>query len=208
MPEQSTNTALSDTSLLNNSLLEPCRHWPSHKHTLRWPKNKEGGQPLTTIELSPPSLAQRQHASQHTNSDADFTEWCVRVSSGLSEKELNNLAYPDYNSLSAVVADWLMKPAEHFLPEWNEDQPQLLFPIQGDDGQLKSHYSLIPPTVKLNRAMSAYEDAWQGTLFLTAACSGFSEDELLRLSMPDWTALQNRLADFLGKSADSFPLPT
>jgi hypothetical protein len=84
------------------------------------------------------------------------------------------------------------------------DEPVLLVPFQGDDGQDKTTYKLRPPSVATTDLMDSHDDEWDRTLFISTSCSGFSREELERMSLPDWNQLQERLIDFLQKSADFF----
>ncbi|WP_421854470.1 hypothetical protein [Marinomonas sp.] len=52
--------------------------------------------------------------------------------------------------------------------------------------------------------MDTHEDEWERTIFISSSCSGFTKDELARLSLPDWNQLQERLIDFLERPADYF----
>jgi hypothetical protein len=84
------------------------------------------------------------------------------------------------------------------------NRPELLIPITGDDGKAITSYKLRPPTVHITDLMDTYEDEWIRTIFISSSCSDLSEKELESLSLPDWNQLQERLIDFLGKSADYF----
>lgn len=89
---------------------------------------------------------------------------------------------------------------------FNHDEPVLLIPFQGDDGQDKTSYKLRPPSVGTTDLMEKHKDEWERTLFISTSCSGFSPAELERMSLPDWNQLQERLIDFLERSADFFRL--
>lgn len=88
--------------------------------------------------------------------------------------------------------------------DFDVDAPALLIPIECDDGSTKSSYKLKPPTVAMTDMMDEYDDEWKRTIFISQSCTGFTESELLRLSVPDWNQLQKRLIDFLGEAADYF----
>jgi hypothetical protein len=88
--------------------------------------------------------------------------------------------------------------------EFDNAIPALLIPIQGDDGQEKPCYKLRPPTVATTDLMDTYSNEWERTIFISSSCSGFSQAELERLSLPDWNQLQERLIDFLEQPADYF----
>lgn len=105
----------------------------------------------------------------------------------------------DIDSVNAEI-----EALEKGLAEFDSDAPSLLLPIEGDDGTSKSGYKLKPPTVAMTDLMDEYADEWKRTLFISQSCSGFTESELMRLSVPDWNQMQARLIDFLGESADYF----
>lgn len=87
---------------------------------------------------------------------------------------------------------------------FKSESPELLITFVGDDGQDKTGYKLRPPTVATTDLMEAHEGDWDRTLFISTSCTGFSRDELERMSLPDWNQLQERLIDFLQKPADFF----
>ncbi len=88
--------------------------------------------------------------------------------------------------------------------KFNVNRPQLLIPIVGDDGKSVTCYKLKPPTVHITDLMDTYDDEWERTIFISANCTGLSENELGLLCLPDWNQLQGRLIDFLAQSAEYF----
>lgn len=94
--------------------------------------------------------------------------------------------------------------AEIAKQKFDINRPTLLIPITGDDGKEITSYKLKPPTVHITDLMDTYEDEWTRTIFISVSCTGLSEKELELLSLPDWNQLQERLMDFLGKSAAFF----
>ena len=84
------------------------------------------------------------------------------------------------------------------------DNPELLVPITGDDGNEISSYRILPPTVDTTDMMEEYQDLYDKTIFVSMKCTGLSQEELESLSVPDWNLMQERLSDFLTESADYF----
>lgn len=201
-------------------------------HTLHWPIEGDKGQSLKQIQIKTITMAIHQKLTQqYKGQDLALLHACMRASTGLSNAELERLVTPDYNSLQTSVLALMQKTASNLLLEQqsgdnepdstepdsteldlnefaksdaDSNMPQLLVPIQGDDGEFKQTYHLRPPTVRTTILMETHKDEWERTLFISASCSGLSREELGRLSLPDWNQLQERLIDFLQQPADFF----
>ncbi|MBJ7536629.1 phage tail assembly protein [Marinomonas transparens] len=175
-------------------------------HNLVWPIKDEKNQPIETVTIKTLTMGQHRALNKESNND-DLTllRSCISSATGLTVEELKNLVTPDYNSIQNQVLE-LMSATTSTLLEgvFNKNPVALLIPIQGDNGQEKATYKLRPPTVATTDLMDTHDDEWQRTLFISSSCTGFSQAELERLCLPDWNQLQERLIDFLEKSADFF----
>ncbi|WP_299005018.1 phage tail assembly protein [uncultured Shewanella sp.] len=196
-------------------------------HILHWPIEDDKGQSLEQVQIKTITMAtHRKLTQQYKDQDLALLHACMSGSTGLTKTELERLVTPDYNSLQASVLALMQKTAFSLLLDQQSDdneldlseldlnkcakcdvdpnQLQLLVPIRGDDGEIKQTYHLRPPTVRTTILMETHKDEWERTLFISASCSGFSREELGRLSLPDWNQLQERLIDFLQQPADFF----
>lgn len=177
------------------------------KHDLNWPIDDDKSQPVKTVVMKPLTMGQHREISKaHKGKETDLLRACISTSTGLTLAELKRLITPDYNSIQDKVLDLMQSTAIQLMEpgEANLDEPVLLVPFQGDDGQDKTTYKLRPPSVATTDLMDSHDDEWDRTLFISTSCSGFSREELERMSLPDWNQLQERLIDFLQKSADFF----
>lgn len=175
-------------------------------HSLVWPIEDDQNQPIQTIQIQPITMGQHRNLSKtHKADDTKLLRFCIIQSTGLNEKSLKQLVTPDYTSIQNQVLELINTSASKLIEgPFDPAEPTLLIPIEGDNGQQKAHYKLKPPTVATTDLMDAYSDEWQRTIFISSSCTGFSQTELERLSLPDWNQLQERLIDFLEKSADYF----
>lgn len=175
-------------------------------HDLNWPIDDDKSQQLKTVVVKTLTMGQhRELSKKHKGDDNAILRGCICASTGLTLDELKRLVTPDYNSIQSKVLELMQSTAGTLKPEgFDPDEPALLITFQGDDGKDKTAYKLRPPTVATTDLMDTHDDEWERTLFISASCSGFSNQELERMSLPDWNQLQERLIDFLQKSADYF----
>lgn len=175
-------------------------------HHLVWPIEGEKSQSIESVSIKTLTMGQHRALNKDSNND-DLTllRSCISSATGLTVKELKELVTPDYNSIQNQVLELMSTTTSALLDgAFNKNPMALLIPIQGDDGQEKATYKLRPPTVATTDLMDTHEDEWQRTLFISSSCTGFSQAELERMCLPDWNQLQERLIDFLEKSADFF----
>lgn len=175
-------------------------------HQLVWPIEDEQKQPIQTIQIQPITMGQHRNLSKtHKADDTKLLRACIIESTSLTETWLKQLVTPDYTSVQNQVLELINTTASQLMEdEFDNAIPALLIPIQGDDGQEKTSYKLRPPTVATTDLMDTYSNEWERTIFISSSCSGFSQAELERLSLPDWNQLQERLIDFLEQPADYF----
>ncbi|MGI2228135.1 phage tail assembly protein [Shewanella frigidimarina] len=175
-------------------------------HNLVWPIEDDKKQPLTSVPVKLLTMGQHREMSKaHKGKETDLLRACICASTGLTLSEVKCLVTPDYTSLQEQVLDLMHISAAQLIEGFDTSaEPVLLAPFQGDDGQDKTGYTLRPPTVATTDLMDTHKDEWERTLFISSSCSGFSREELERFSLPDWNLLQERLIDFLEKSADFF----
>mgnify|MGYP000099790994 CR=1 FL=1 len=177
------------------------------EHQLNWPIEDDKSQPVKTVVINTLTMGQhREFSQQHNDEDSKLLRVCISASSGLTVAELKRLTTPDYTSIENQVLELMHFKASQLMDsgEFDIDEPTLLVPFTGDDGLEKTAYKLRPPTVATTDLMDTHKDEWDRTLFISSSCTGFSPDELARMSLPDWNQLQERLIDFLQKSADFF----
>lgn len=176
-------------------------------HDLNWPIDDDKSQAVNTVVIKPLTMGQHRELSKaHKGKDTVLLRACISASTGLSLVELKRLITPDYNSIQDAVLGLMQSTAIELMAsdEANLHEPVLLVPFQGDDGQDKTTYKLRPPSVGTTDLMDAHDDEWDRTLFISTSCSGFSRDELARMSLPDWNQLQERLIDFCKNRRTAF----
>lgn len=176
-------------------------------HDLVWPISASTGGHIKRVKISTLTVDQFRSISKPYDKDeggAPSREF-IGPSTGLSKIEIEQLKTPDYLSIQRSVLQLVESSSVTLQKDLsNSDNPSLLIPICGDDGQDKTVYQLQVPTVGTTDKMEAHEDTWTRSLFLSVACTGFSPSEIGRMSLPDWNYLQERLKDFLEKPADYF----
>lgn len=175
------------------------------KHPLVWPIENESLESVTIHTLTMGQHRELSEKNKANKTDTKLLRACISESTGLSEIMLKKLVTPDYTSIQNHVLELMNAKASTLMEEeFDPEAPALLIPILGDDRQDKTHYKLRPPTVATTDLMDTHEDEWERTIFISSSCSGFTKDELERLSLPDWNQLQERLIDFLEQPADYF----
>lgn len=184
--------------------------WKPEPHTLRWPVTLEGGETLTTIDLRAFTVEEHRAAlaSVGTDEEEQF-EALLLVATGLPVAVLEQIKRPDYVALVTRMHEYVNLPASYFLgrkPEDPDDAP-LLVPIKAI-GRMVDRLALQVPAMKATKVMRKLKTENERTDFISAHCTGLSTVEVLRLSIPDWTQLQERLHAFLNKPAAYFPSAT
>ncbi|HCE6978391.1 TPA: phage tail assembly protein [Pseudomonas aeruginosa] len=184
--------------------------WKLEPHTLRWPVTLEGGETLTTVELR--AFTTEEHHAALAGAGTDEDEQCealLLLATGLPVAVLEEIKRPDYVALVKILYDYVNLPASYFLgrkPEDPDDVP-LLVPFKAV-GRVVERLALQVPAMKATKAMRKLKTERERAVFISAHCTGLSLVEVVRLSVPDWTQLQERLHDFLNKPADYFPSAT
>jgi len=176
--------------------------------TLRWPIKDEKNNEITTLNLA--TIFHCDHADVLATDPDErhaFAEF-ARLSCGLSAVEVKRLKMPDWNALRLKLSDLVSKGSDFFFDQseikLDPEKPQLLIPIQGDDGSTIERIELQVPSVETTDLMQKQVDGEARSRFITLSCTGLSPDELDRLSCPDWNYLQGRINDFLNETADYF----
>ncbi|GAA0428522.1 phage tail assembly protein [Aeromonas salmonicida] len=191
-------------------------------HPLRWPITDDKDNPLGKITLhtiplsqsleikapTPPGVSEEVRLVVHNEA------WLMAMS-GLTAGELEQLAFPDYNSLMAMMfalssrqADELRKHDQGDQYQAGDpDQPLLLVPVKDPFLGEVTHARLRPPTVRMTRLADTFS-GMEREIKLVAAVTELDETTVRSLHMPDWHQLQGRVADFLEQGADFFPQVT
>lgn len=180
--------------------------WKPEPHPLQWPITVATGETLTSLELRPFNVAEHRAALASVGKDDDDQfEALLLLATGLSVADLEQIKRPDYVSLSTRLHEYVNLPASYFLgkkPADLDDAP-LLIPIKAI-GREVDRLALQVPAMKATKVMRKLKTAHERADFISAHCTGLSLVEIQRLSVPDWTQLQERLDDFLNKPADFF----
>jgi len=140
----------------------------------------------------------------------------VKEGAGLTDKEVKQLAYPDYQSLIEAVELAYGRPASFWFERLAEpDQKDgvadqfaqidwfpLLLPIETADDVI-DRITLKFPTVAAVDVMDKQPEDKQNA-FIKMQCTGLSEAELDGISAPDDWELQERVTDFLSQTGSFF----
>lgn len=191
-------------------------------HPLRWPITDDKGNPLEKITLHTIPLAQsleinvptKEGVSEAARNVAHNDSWLMAMS-GLTASELEQLAFPDYNSLMAMMFALSSRQTDEIRKHdqgdqyqaGDPDQPLLLVPVKDPFLGEVTHARLRPPTVKMTRLADTFS-GMEREIKLVAAVTELDETTVRALHMPDWHQLQGRVADFLEQGADFFPQVT
>ncbi|MCE0871063.1 phage tail assembly protein [Pseudomonas alloputida] len=180
--------------------------WKPQSHTLQWPIVIEGAAAITVVEMKAFTVGEHRAALATVGNDEDEQfEALLLVATGLEPKVLEQMKRPDYVSISKQLFEYVRKPAGEFMeaaPADPDDVP-LLVPFQGV-GRMIERMTLEVPAMKATKVMRKLKTAEERADFISSACTGLSTPELMRMSVPDWNQLQERVGDFLNKPADYF----
>ena len=191
-------------------------------HPLRWPITDDKGNPLEKITLHTIPLSKSLEIKAPTPPGVSeevrlvvLNEAWLMAMSGLTAGELEQLAFPDYNSLMAMMFALSSRQADELRKHDQGDQyqagdpdhPLLLVPVKDPFLGPIAQARLRPPTVKLTRLADTFS-GMEREIKLVAAVTELDETTVRSLHMPDWHQLQGRVADFLEQGADFFPQVT
>lgn len=190
--------------------MEDKQSWKLPDHPLRFPVTTANGERLESVALRAFSVSEHREAiAKAGEHEDDHFEALLRLASGLSVEDLEEIKRPDYVSLSRLIHEYVSLPASYFqgrVPD-NPDSVELLVPIKGI-GRTIERLDLEVPPMKVTKAMRKLKTDDERADFCSAHCTGLAVPEVQRLSVPDWTQLQGRLNSFLNKPADFFPRMT
>jgi hypothetical protein len=182
--------------------------WMPPLHRLLSPITADTGASIEQVQLKPLYYAAQKAALARAGEDEDdqFFE-LAKLATGLSEKELDQLMRPDYVTIAHYVHEMSTRPTSFFLGEQAEstvDQPiQLLLPFDAA-GRTLTTLPLEMPALRATKVMKKLGTAKERAEFITAHCTGLMIPDLASLTVPDWTALQGRIDDFLNQPAAFF----
>lgn len=182
--------------------------WMPPLHRLLSPVTADTGATIEQVQLKPLYYAAQKDALARAGEDEDdqFFE-LAKLATGLSEKELDQLKRPDYVTIAQYVHEMSTRPASFFLDKpaaSTHDQPiQLLQPLDAA-GRVFTEFSLEMPALRATKVMKKLATNKERAEFITAHCTGLMIPDLAHLTVPDWTALQERIDDFLNQPADFF----
>lgn len=196
--------------------------WQDQTITLYRPLTRDNGEKHGTLTLS--MITRGQHRAILENNREDKWEIyreLIKLGASLSDKELNALTGPDFNSLCEQADLAYGKGSDYWFEKliWKDlnkkdrtaqkqdyrtpDKLPLLIPIDTEyHGQI-SALPLTLPTVGNISAMYKMPEDKQDA-FITQCVTHLSEEELDNLSVPDGKSLHLRVADFLSKTGDHF----
>ncbi|AUG06177.1 phage tail assembly protein [Pseudomonas sp. S09G 359] len=182
--------------------------WMPPLHRLLSPISADTGVAIEQVQLKPLYYAAQTDALARAGEDEDdqFFE-LAKLATGLSEKELDQLKRPDYVTIAQYVHEMSTRPASFFLGEpqpLTHDQPvQLLLPLDAA-GRTFTELPLEMPALRATKVMKKLATNKERAEFITAHCTGLMIPDLAGLTVPDWTALQERIDDFLNQPAAFF----
>jgi len=178
------------------------------KITLRESIQGDKNEELKRVTLVLPKFGEYEKAFIEADGNEErFVDLVITICSGLSQKEIERLKRPDFNTIELWVRERSTKQAEYFFAlegeELEKDSPKLLQPLKG----LKQ-VNLSTPSVKASRMMGKIEptkdNPYAQSKYIVKACSELMDNQIEELSMPDWNQLISRLDDFLNQASDFF----
>lgn len=182
--------------------------WMPPLHRLLSPITADTGVAIEQVQLKPLYYAAQKDALARAGEDEDdqFFE-LAKLATGLSEKELDQLKRPDYVTIAQYVHEMSTRPTSFFLGEPQHpahDRPvQLLLPLDAA-GRSHTELPLEMPALRATKVMKKLATNKERAEFITAHCTGLMIPDLAGLTVPDWTALQERIDDFLNQPAAFF----
>lgn len=181
--------------------------WTPRTLTLAWPLTR-GDEKISVLIFNPITRAEHvQVLKAGDGKERAVIEKLATLSCGLSADEFKRLSYPDHNSVKMVLSDYASKSTAWFYEQagkvFNPDNPNLLVPIDSDKGNKITSIELKVPTVQVIDIMNALPEADRND-YLTQDVTGLSQAEIDRLSTQDWNQQQDRISDFLVKTAEYF----
>lgn len=183
--------------------------WQNQTVTLMQPLTRDNDSTANTLSLSMLSYQQHQQILvQHPDDTDAIYRALIKQGFGLTETELTRLVVPDYNALYLTVEEAYGQPSSHWFEKLGHtvddsiNQLTLLTPITTMDGA-QTALTLQLPTVAALDLMNKQKDEDQSD-FIRIHCTGLSKEELDQLSVPDWRALDAKVADFLSQTGSFF----
>lgn len=184
-------------------------------HPLRWPIAGLNEVTVSTVPIGQMRKLRSQfHLDDKDEAKRDshgFNAAVLKACTGLDDDQRGELRKPDLNSLTDIVAKLCMTPSHELVeqPAGAADEFRLLVPVidvmRGQEPILT--LTMVPPTVRLTdsiRTLGLFDQARE----VVAVCTDIQPITVDALHMPDWVALEARVADFLSETADYFPLET
>lgn len=134
----------------------------------------------------------------------------IEESCDLSSAEVERLSMPDYNTIVEVLSDLVSKTSEYLIQknksnsQMDEDEPELYCPIKDDTGMEITFFKIRVPTVKSLTLMNSFKEEETKSIFILKDCTGLTDSEINRLTMPDYNYLTERVNHFLYQPASYF----
>lgn len=175
------------------------------KMKLYVPINSESTKALIH-EISDRLLTVGEYEPHHEKEHVEQIEALAEIMSGLSSADFAELSVPDYNSACELVQAQIYKPDElRGKLAAGVDFVDLLQSITDETGEEIKSVKIKVPSLKALR-MRDKQGAGEmlRALWMTSYCTDIAPNDLRKLAMPDWIAIQSRVGSFLSKTAATF----
>lgn len=193
---------------------DQAEQWKMPAYTLTFPVVLDNGDKLDEVPLRPISVAEHRAALVKAGKDDDAQfEALIELATGLPVGVLEQLKQPDYVGLLGRLYDYIKLPPSFFTGVKPQDPRDfaLLVPINAFvDGvpRLVDRLQIEVPAMKVTKTMRKLKTVNERADFVTAHCVGLSVPDVQKLSLPDWSYLQECLNDFLNKPGAFFQSET
>lgn len=183
--------------------------WQDQTIDLFQPLQRDNGEQQDQLKLCMLSYQQHQKLIDQYGDDSErIYRELIKLGFSLSDDEIKRLIVPDFNALYLAVEEAYGQPAHYWFEKLAVDvedsinQLTLLKPLNTLEGEL-TELNLQLPTVAALDLMQAQKEDDQ-SMFIRIHCTGLGRDELEQLSVPDWRALDAKVADFLSQTGSFF----
>ena len=169
------------------------------------PLKNAAGEQIKTLSLRMISHAEHSKIIEQYPDDNDrLYRALIQLGTGLTDSELGQLLYPDYNTLLELVDEHYGQPSTYWFDKAGVEQDDsikllaLLHPL----ADVKS-IDLVFPTLAMIDVMNKQDES-DRDMFIKMSCTGLGAETLEQLSVSDWKMLDRKVNDFLSQTGSFF----
>ena len=179
------------------------KHFPLYA-----PITSDKNQPLTAVDARLFTIQEYWDIQDKTDDPVEQSDELVKLITGLTEKEFNQLKYPDLIELTDYVSEQLSKTASDYTGN-DSTAAQHVFLMPVDHAGIEiAEAEVTCPSVQAVRLRDKQKTQRERSLFIISTCTRIDPDALRLLCLPDWIELNRRVSDFLQKPTSYFQKKT